>query len=1127
MTNNRLIFKYSENAISGDLFGLLGNKVDWSKIDEGKKKIQEFVEELNKIQQSDLDKNGKELAFGNLFTQTDNFNVDYLKTVANEFDVIKDHANDFADNAAINLYAANLKNTQGFTGVNAAIKEYNKLADPKNNTSANQMANAIGLTNKELGKYLVNLNGAKTNMLEYGVSIALVTAKQLALQAATAAANMGITMLISFGISKAISAFTEAKQKAAELAEQTKEFAEENKQAADQYKSEYESLADLAKQYTQINSQTSLSSSDKEKLIDIQKQLIDTYGIEADKLDLVNGKYKENLDVINQAARKKAFQFEGVASDVYNTAKRATTDNKANAIGEEYVISAEIEKNPVTGDVQSAKTESEASAVQKFLSVLDGFEQKLVKYGALVEQNGMTDDYGNVVKPQYASEWGWYQLSLTGLTSEDKVTALTNAIEELDKHEKELTTDKASEEEYNATHTYLANLLTHYQEEVSNKQNAISNLANSKIYSFTSDNGVSYLNVAEDTYADYAQALITEFRDNNGDPEIEKAIINNLNSFFGSSFGTLADNDGTIVFNSLQNQLDKIKSQFDFTSFFEDEDINFDDTMSDINTLKTAYNNLVDGKDIDKVALFEKFPDLRAYADDTEKLRGKLNQIANTKSSELVNQLMEFLPEADSNTQKEIRNLISIIQDTANLAGADVLNIDPLEVKRAYYEQQIEDIEEIIDNLNKEKDAQNNILSSLQSQKDELNDIISQYETASDTAISFIEDEISAIEEQKSAIEDKYNKEIEVLQEENDERDRNIDLREKEIALDKAKSTQTRVYSAARGFNLQTDTEAVEKAQADYDKALNESKIDELEKQRDSETAIYDERIEEYENYKQAWQDVVDSYQKSQDEITAATILGSDWRERVLNKDSGVLSSFAGNYESYQNRLHNVIEPQIEDTQNVINSLEKQISKQNELKENNQTLIDNLTKTNTAYTSMVDKVVSDTERLSNAADKAMTAWNKLLGGAVGNVLNNASSAIAPQFSNLWRQDWTGGSYANGGVIDFTGKADVHGSPSKPEVVFNSSEAKKLYNLVRGMSLNNSLPKLQTPSIGDITKKITENITKTISNNSQVSSNSYQWVVTGNTIKADNYEEFKAYMDRYVREAQMNLIVGKR
>ena len=1109
----RSIFKYSEKGITGSLFDFLDNKVDFSKIDEGTKKIQAFTEEIQDIKgNNELSLDDKLVLFGKLKSQRDDFNFDYLTEAAKDFDIINDRVEEFSDKASINLYEANLKNTRGFIGVSRAIKDYNQISD---GIGKNQMANAIEKSNSTLGKYLVNLNGAKAKITGYGLSLAWATTKQIAFQAATAALNMGISMLVSYGISKLISAFVSAKQKAAELAEQNKKLAEKNKQAAEQYKEEYKSLADLYKQYTQISSQASLSASDKEKLIDIQKELIDTYGVEADKLDLINGKYEDNLAIIDEAARKKAFQFNQYATNDLMNEKVYTTDNKANVIGDKYGVNTTL----TYGKTLSSETESFSSDIQKLLLSIGGFTEEIVK------NTGTTTNLNDKNQSEEI-ESTIRQVVLQSMPSEDKVTVLTNAIEELDKHSEELNSNNS--EEYITTHNYLADLLKHYQDEVSAYNNAVSDVASSKIQSFMSDDGVSYLNVAKDTYADYAQALIDQFRENNGDPEVEEAIINNLNSFFGGNFGTITDNDGKIVFNSIQEQLDKIKSQFDFDSFFEDEDINFDDTMSDIESLKTAYSNLVEGKDIDKVELFEKFPDLRAYADDTEKLRGKLNQIANTKSSELVNQLMEFLPEADSTTQKEIRNLIEIIQDTSNLAGAETFDTetDPLEAKKAYYEDQIKSIEEVIENLNKEKEVQNGILSSLQDQKSELEDIISNYETASDTAISVIEDEISAIEEQKSAIEDKYNKEIEALQTENDERDRNIDLREKEIALDKAKNTKTRVYSASRGFTVQTDSEAVRKAQADYDNALNESKIDELEKQRDSETAIYDERIEEYENYKQAWEDVVDSYQNAQDKLTAATVLGSDWRERILNKDSGVLNNFAGNYESYQNRLHNVIEPQIADVQNVITSLEKQITTQNNLKDNNQTLLDNLSESTTTYTDMVDKVVSDTDRLSQAADKAMSAWTKLLGGAAGSIIDNASSTIAPNFSNLWNQNWTGGSYANGGVIDYTGKADVHGSPSKPEVVFNSSEAKKLYNIVRNMSLNNTLPQLQNADISEITKKISDNISKTINTNNQVTNNSYQWVLTGNTIKADNYNEFKAYMDRYVREAQMNLIVGK-
>ena len=42
----------------------------------------------------------------------------------------------------------------------------------------------------------------------------------------------------------------------------------------------------------------------------------------------------------------------------------------------------------------------------------------------------------------------------------------------------------------------------------------------------------------------------------------------------------------------------------------------------------------------------------------------------------------------------------------------------------------------------------------------------------------------------------------------------------------------------------------------------------------------------------------------------------------------------------------------------------------------------------------------------------------------------------------------GGGFADGGVVNFTGLTNVHGSPNSPEVVFNARDAKKLYDMVR-------------------------------------------------------------------------------
>lgn len=70
-------------------------------------------------------------------------------------------------------------------------------------------------------------------------------------------------------------------------------------------KEEINSLSDLKKQYTEIASSGDLTTESKSRLKNIQDQLIKTYGIEANAIDLVNGKYKDQIKVIDEATAKK------------------------------------------------------------------------------------------------------------------------------------------------------------------------------------------------------------------------------------------------------------------------------------------------------------------------------------------------------------------------------------------------------------------------------------------------------------------------------------------------------------------------------------------------------------------------------------------------------------------------------------------------------------------------------------------------------------------------------------------------------------------------------------------------------------------------------------------------------
>ncbi len=84
---------------------------------------------------------------------------------------------------------------------------------------------------------------------------------------------------------------------------------EEIKQKAEQYtqklRDESNALNDLKNQYTEISQSGDSTTESKQRLKSIQDQLIETYGIEANAIDLVNGKYRDQIKVIDQASAKK------------------------------------------------------------------------------------------------------------------------------------------------------------------------------------------------------------------------------------------------------------------------------------------------------------------------------------------------------------------------------------------------------------------------------------------------------------------------------------------------------------------------------------------------------------------------------------------------------------------------------------------------------------------------------------------------------------------------------------------------------------------------------------------------------------------------------------------------------
>jgi len=116
-------------------------------------------------------------------------------------------------------------------------------------------------------------------------------------------------------------------------------------------------------------------------------------------------------------------------------------------------------------------------------------------------------------------------------------------------------------------------------------------------------------------------------------------------------------------------------------------------------------------------------------------------------------------------------------------------------------------------------------------------------------------------------------------------------------------------------------------------------------------------------------------------------------------------------------------------------------------------------------------LVDSAESLRDAAQEAISGIKSAAGEALAQLKNsdsgdnkttsisagkvvllNSKSNSAPKStrSSYSPSYWTGfreEAYADGGVVDYTGRAQVHGTAGSPEVVFNATDAAKLYDLI--------------------------------------------------------------------------------
>lgn len=191
-------------------------------------------------------------------------------------------------------------------GIRATIDQYRALGQESGKITDAQKEMAKGLKSVDVGLAEFLEKNPSATMGKYARSQAAATLKTIGLTAATTAFNAALSFGLSVALNAVIAGVTAWIRKYDDLREANKEIVDQFKQTSDSIQEQIDKIKEYKKVLADQNSTETEAYDARSGLIDVQKELIDTYGEEAKKLDLVNGKREEEIKKLEELERKKA-----------------------------------------------------------------------------------------------------------------------------------------------------------------------------------------------------------------------------------------------------------------------------------------------------------------------------------------------------------------------------------------------------------------------------------------------------------------------------------------------------------------------------------------------------------------------------------------------------------------------------------------------------------------------------------------------------------------------------------------------------------------------------------------------------------------------------------------------------
>lgn len=1030
--------------------------------------------------------------------------------------------------------------------------------------------------------YKQTMKGASAETKVMAREVANGTTKIGALSASSKAAALGMNVLgaalnaafsigIAWIISKTASGIDRLVHAEENAIKAAKETLETSKSKVEEYQEQQKTIENLIEQYKELRkAENANSPENRSQLLDLQEQITNmvaneanNYGLVIENLDLANGQLEEQLEILKQIERiNLANTVDEAETSLYSANKQIEkfSYHKGNSV----FGALGFEKNIIEFDSDNLANKNS----QKGDKIVNNTLKKLnVGSSELIDK-----DIDRFYSIKFKQDTTWQErldalnLVLEALRTSSEYDTSENAelYEEIKKARDEM--QKVVSDQLQSAQNFVSLLTQQITSSID-----LSEVSSYNDYATRRKGIIDKLKLQDSIQQAIADGVLDQ-------AQIEAVVDNYL-----STLNEVSDYYDEWVrrnTNNYENMSDAEKAwaaeqsqHIKSASFaYEDYKDQIEEVEKSVSTLSSAYQKLDDGSitTSDLGSLFKEFPDLVKYSDDTETLKKKIKELNNQNVTNLIKSFVELKSKiSDPEQLKQLDGWINYLLKLSDLSAKVSKQVSSAD----YVKYEEKNIQSIIDKLEKEKDNQNDILDSLKAQKEELENIISQYKQVVDVVTDYIDkSQIEPLEQRKSDVEEYYNAQIEALKTENEERDRNIELQKAQDALANARKTKVRMYNETQGWHTEFDTNAIKNAENELSSLQNEIAIDDLEKQRDSEVKGIEEQIEAWEDYKEQWKEQVEQITKTDEELTASKILGADWHEKIANQDIDVMTNFGSQYQSYNNRLRNQVNVEISNMEKAIKSRENEIAEWKDYKTQLSNINTSITESNDTYLQSLNQFIIDEnstweQRIEHMrrnaqiiaelngqasevpeidAESALTGsnlWGIARDGNVLKLYTSESEAKADKeniVKDLVRKQIAPGmpsdvietitkrimesleikQYARGGINTNTGLAWLDGTKANSEVIFNSAQAKQLYDIVRN---------------GNYGEMISKNILNNINNQSALSAreNANRPQVTQSinvtfpnaTINAKDYDSFKGFMDRYTNDLLLKMQVG--